>query len=182
MPGPVKKPTELKNLEGNPGKRPLPAAEPQPRLSLERCPSFIKGPARREWNRIAPELYQLGLLSRIDQAALGAYCSAYGLWYEVEQELARVRCSFKAMQKMQKKNPNIRMPSNGMVSQTTNGNWIMEPLLSVRKQALEQMHKFLVEFGMTPASRTRISGEPASKKKPRTAMEKLMEATRELVN
>jgi len=42
------------------------------------------------------------------------------------------------------------------VSITSNGNAVIEPLLSVRKQAMEQMYKFLSEFGMTPASRSRI--------------------------
>lgn len=175
MPGPTKKPTELKKLEGNPGKRPLPVAEPRPQLSLPACPTFVQGEGRQEWNRIAPELYHLGLLSQIDRGALGAYCSAYGLWVETERELARVRRSFRAMQKMQKKNPNLRMPSNGMVSQTSNGNWIMEPLLSVRKQALEQMHRFLVEFGMTPASRTRIVVEKYREKDP---MDELLDGDR----
>jgi P27 family predicted phage terminase small subunit len=39
---------------------------------------------------------------------------------------------------------------------TTNGNLIISPLLSVSNKAMEQMHKFLTEFGMTPASRSRI--------------------------
>jgi len=182
MPGPPKKPSKLKELEGNPGKRTLPASEPEPQPALPSCPSFIKEAGRKEWKRIAPELFQLGLLTRIDRAALAAYCSSYALWFEAEREIARMRRTYREMLRMQKKNPNIKMPSNGMVCQTSNGNSIMEPLLSVRKQALEQMHKFLVEFGMTPASRTRISGEPVGKKAPKSAMERLMEASREINN
>jgi len=173
--GPAKKPTELKKLEGNPGKRPLPLNEPKPAAFLPACPAFIKGAGRREWNSLAPELYQLGLLTRLDRAALGAYCSSYGLWVEAEHEIARIRRAYRDMLKLRKKNPNIKLPSNGMVSITSNGNSIMEPLLSVRKQALEQMKSFLVEFGMTPASRTRIVVEKYGEKDP---MDELLEAGR----
>ena len=155
--GPTKKPTKLKILEGNPSKRPLPLNEPDPTPFLPPCPAFIKGAGRREWNRLAPELYHLRLLTKIDQTALAAYCSSFGLWCKAERELARIQRSYLGVLKLQKKNPNIKMPSNGMVTQTSNGNWVMEPILSVRKQALEQMHKFLTEFGMTPASRARVT-------------------------
>ena len=161
--GPTRKPTKLKILEGNPGKRPLPTNELDPEPFLAPCPTFIKGAGRKEWKRLAPELYNLGLLTKIDQAALAAYCSSFGLWLKVERELVRIQQSYSAVLKLRKKDPNLKLPSNGMVSQTSKGNWIMEPLLSVRKQALEQVHKFLIEFGMTPASRSRITvGKPES--------------------
>ena len=155
--GPSPKPTNLKVLEGNPGKRPLSLNEPQPKPALPLCPNFLKGAAKKEWQRLSPELYTLGLLSLIDRAALAAYCSAYGMWVEVEHELMQMRKSNKELAMLKKKYPERNIQSaNGLVRQTSNGNWIMEPLLGVRKQALEQMHKFLTEFGMTPASRTRI--------------------------
>jgi P27 family predicted phage terminase small subunit len=155
--GPNPKPTKLKELEGNPGKRPLNTREPAPENALPKCPSFIKGEARKEWNRLSGELFTLGLLTRIDRAALSAYCIAWGQLQEAEAELARMKKSYREMMVLKKKNPNIKINiSNGMVSVTSNGNVIMEPMLSVRKQAMEQMHKFLTEFGMTPASRSRI--------------------------
>ena len=158
MPGPAKKPTKLKILEGNPGKRSLPVDEPQPQPALLACPSFIKGPARKEWRRIVPELYLLGLLSQLDRAALAAYCIAFGQLQEVEHELSRMKKLNREVSKLRKKNPAMKVAvSNGMVSITSNGNAVIEPLLSVRKQAFEQMKSFLTEFGMTPASRTRIS-------------------------
>lgn len=182
--GPKPKPTAIKIIEGNPGKRPLPENELKPKNDMPACPSFVKGAARREWQRLAPEIFQLGLLTRLDRAALSAYCVAWGQLEEVEQELSRIKRMNRDIHKLRKKNPNLPKPeTNGMVSITSNGNAVMEPLLSVRKQAMEQMHKFLIEFGMTPASRTRISGEPGKQKAgPKSAMEKLLEGTRELAN
>jgi len=164
MPGPTKKPTSLKILEGNPGKRALSASEPKPKPAMPACPTFVKGVARKEWKRLAAELYQLGLLTRLDRAALAAYCIAWGQLQEVEHELSKMKKLYREMSRLRKKNPNMKMTvSNGMVSITSNGNAVMEPLLSVRKQAMEQMHKFLVEFGMTPASRSRIEVDKARK-------------------
>lgn len=182
--GPAAKPTNIKKLEGNPGKRALNDKEPQPAPAIPRCPSFIKGPARKEWKRIAAELYQLGLLTCIDRAALAGYCIAWGQLEEVEAELARMKKSARGLAKLKKKNPGMKDSiSNGMVTITSNGNAVIEPLLSVRKQAMEQMHKFLTEFGMTPASRTRISGDPGGgSARPKSAMQKLLEGTRELAS
>ena len=182
--GPAAKPTKLKKLEGNPGKRALNLNEPQPAAAIVPCPSFIKGPARKEWKRVAAELYQLGLLTHIDRAALAGYCIAWGQLEEVEKELARMKRSARGLAQLKKKNPGMKASiSNGMVSITSNGNAVIEPLLSVRKQAMEQMYRFLSEFGMTPASRTRISGDPGSKSgRPKSAMQKILEGTRELVN
>lgn len=167
----------MKELEGNPGKRPLSQNEPDPIPAMLQCPAYIKGAARKEWNSITPELYILGLLTKIDHAALEGYCLAYGQLIEVEHELDKMRRSYRDMLKMRKKNPSIKLPSNGMVSITSNGNAIMEPLLSVRKQSLEMMHKFLVEFGMTPAARTRVTGTPG--KKTRDDMEELLKGHRD---
>lgn len=158
VPGPPGKPTKIKELEGNRGKRQLPTHEPNPTNAMPACPSFIKGAARKEWQRLAPELLILGLLTRVDRAALAGYCIAWGQLEEVEQELARMKRSGRDLAKLKKRNPAMKVDiSNGMVSITSNGNAIIEPLLSVRKQAMEQMHKFLTEFGMTPASRTRVT-------------------------
>jgi len=184
MPGPAKKPTKLKELEGNPGKRELPGNEPQPSPAMPACPPFLKGAARKEWQRLAPQLNTLGLLTQADRAEFAAYCIFWGQLEEVERELAGLHRAHRELVKLNRKNKNVRVTgSNGLVRITSNGNTIMEPLLSVRKQATEQIRAFGAEFGLSPASRTRISGEPAGqKKRPKSAMEKLLESTRELVN
>ena len=155
--GPAPRPTALKELEGNPGKRQLNLKEPKPVNAVPACPAFIKGSARKEYQRVSAELHTLGMMTRIDRAALAGYCIAWGQLEEVEAELAKMKKLYRETMKLKKKNPGLKLNvSNGMVAVTSNGNAIIEPLLSVRKQAMEQMHKFLTEFGMTPASRSRI--------------------------
>ena len=86
--GPKAKPTKLRELEGNPGKRTLPEeVESEPGIPAR--PTFLKGAAKKEWERIAPELYKLGLLSKVDRAALAAYCQAYGRCDEAERKVKK---------------------------------------------------------------------------------------------
>jgi len=170
MPGPQKKPTLLKQLEGNPGKRVLPANEPQP-LKDEQvpvCPAYLKGVARQEWKRVAEELYRIGLLTRGDHAALEGYCVNYARWVDAEKKLAKLS-----------KASSDKMP---YLYKTSNGNLIMNPILSVAKQAMEMMHKFATEFGMTPASRARLGGEGGGVNKPKTPMQAILRATKLIVN
>lgn len=70
------KPTALKVLEGNPGKRPLNRREPQPLRSIPTCPAHLSPTAKGEWKRLAGQLHRLGILSQLDRAALAAYCQA----------------------------------------------------------------------------------------------------------
>jgi hypothetical protein len=50
------KPTRIKALTGNPGKRPLNAHEPRPEPALPDCPPELSPAAHREWTRLTGEL------------------------------------------------------------------------------------------------------------------------------
>lgn len=97
--------------------------------------------AREEWERLALELYELGILSTIDRAALAAYCQAYGRWVEAEEQLRNIDGTMK------------------LTETTSNGNIIQNPLVGIANKSLELMHKYLTEFGMSPSSRTRVSAK-----------------------
>ena len=138
------KPTNLRILEGNPGKRPLNLNEPKPRLP-KRTPSppaILGAAGKREWRRVAKELVPLGLLTEIDVSGFTAYCFAYQHWYDSERLLAQ----------------------EGYVVTTPNGFPVQSPYVGIANKAMQQMRAFMVEFGMTPASRSRIGVEPISSK------------------
>jgi len=139
MAGRRPKPTALKELQGNPGKRRLNANEPRPG-GIPKCPSHLDAGARREWRRISVELIALGLLTGVDTAALAAYCMAYSRWAAAEKSL-------------QKFGPVIKSPKSGYP--------IQNPFLGVANVAMDQMRKFATEFGLTPSSRTRLSIDSA---------------------
>jgi P27 family predicted phage terminase small subunit len=146
QPGKKPKPTALKLIQGNPGRRPLPKNEPKPRAGIPPCPAHLDERARIEWERITPELNAAGLLTTIDGAVLAAYCMAYARWMDAEAALARM----KARDEL----------NSALMIKTKNGNAIQNPLVGVANRAMLLVHRFAAEYGMTPAARARIEAEP----------------------
>ena len=87
------KPTALKILEGNPGKRPLPEREPKFDASKGKPPSWLNVPARKVWRRLAPGLISNGLLTLQDEQAFACYCQACGHLAVLESGLKSRRAS-----------------------------------------------------------------------------------------
>lgn len=143
-------PTRLKELAGNPGKRPLNRREPKPKTQIPPCPATLSAQARSEWKRITAQLQPLDLVSHLDRAALAAYCNAWARWVEAENELKK----------------------SGTVVKSPSGFPIQNPYLAVSNAAVEQMRKFLVEFGLTPASRSRLTGGTATPTAPGADLKK----------
>ena len=136
-PGRKPKPTALKLIAGNPGKRPLNRDEPKPEPRVPACPEYLAGAARKEWDRITPLLAKIGVLAEIDMAALAAYCETYAQWVA-------------AMEKVKTLGPVIR-------ASAANPYPVISPYVAVANNALKHMRAFLAEFGMTPSSRSRIA-------------------------
>jgi P27 family predicted phage terminase small subunit len=129
------KPTRMKLLTGNPGKRPMNEDEPKPESIIPDCPTALGPVARQEWDRLAGELGKLKLLTNLDRAALAAYCGAYALWAE----------STEAIQKY------------GTMVKSPSGYPIQSPYVSIANRQAKIMMRIASEFGFTPASRSRIS-------------------------
>ena len=60
------KPTRLKVLQGNPGKRPLNKSEPQPGDAKLKPPKWLGHEGRMFWREYAPKVQALGLLTELD--------------------------------------------------------------------------------------------------------------------
>jgi P27 family predicted phage terminase small subunit len=144
MAGRRPKPTHLKLLQGNPGKRRINANEPKPPVEILPAPDHLSDSAKAEWERMAKVLAQLGLLTSIDGVAFEAYCTLVARWREAEEAL-------------KKTGPVVKSPS---------GYPILSPYYTVANQSLNQMRAFLVEFGMTPSARSRISLRNAEQRDP----------------
>lgn len=69
------KPNHLKIVQGNPGKRAIPDATPQPRVELLPAPDWLDERARQCWDDVIEELFRLGLVSVLDVPFLAAFCS-----------------------------------------------------------------------------------------------------------
>ena len=83
------KPTAIKLLEGNPGKRPLNTKEPIPPKEEAVCPSWLLPEAQKAWSKIAPMLENLGILSCLDISALAGYCQSYARWKDAKEQVAK---------------------------------------------------------------------------------------------
>jgi P27 family predicted phage terminase small subunit len=145
MPDPRRVPTRLKILAGNPGKKPLPVGEPMPEPSLPSPPSHLDAYALEEWNRVAPGLYALKILSEVDRASLGAYCDSYSTWRNATEEL----------NKLKDKNSLA-----ALITQTIQGNYIVNPLVGIANKAKADMMHYANEFGMSPSARARMGVIP----------------------
>jgi len=136
MKGRKPKPTNLKLIEGMRKDR-INYEEPLPSIGVPKCPPSLVGEAKREWKRLSSELADLGLLTKLDRAALAAYCAAWEKFIDSNKQLKK----------------------EGMVTfiETKGGKYpTISPYLSIMTKAAEQMRRFLIEFGMTPSSRSRI--------------------------
>ena len=125
----------LKVLAGNPGKRPLNEREPVVPQGVPERPEWLDAEAQAEWDRVTVELQEMGLLSRTDRAALTAYCTAWSRWVEAEAQVKKYGTV-------------VKSPEKGFPMKS--------PYLGIADQALENMRKLMVEFGLTPSSRSRI--------------------------
>jgi P27 family predicted phage terminase small subunit len=136
------KPTRLKLITGNPGKRPLNAREPKPAIRVPTCPAHLNPSAKAEWKRLARQMHVLGMISKLDRAALAAYCQAYGRWAEAERKL--------------KETPMLLKLPSGIIQQS--------PWLAIANKQLELMSKFMSELGLSPVARTRVEVKPLGPK------------------
>ncbi len=135
---PRPKPTAVKRLNGNPGKRPLPEHEPMPDITPPTCPSWLSYQARAEWRRIVPELERLGLLTMVDRAALVGYCEAWARYTKAAKEIQK-GFTYEAIDK------NFQMKR------------IKKPEVAICHDALNQIRTFCIEFGLTPSSRGKMN-------------------------
>lgn len=137
MQGRKPKPTAMKMLAGNPGKRALNHSEPRPRAVLPRPPEHLSDEEKNKWKLVVKELHPLGLVTTIDKDALAFYCVLFVRWIKAEKMVRE----------------------KGEIIKTAAGNIIQNPYLSIANRALEQLNRLGAEFGMTPSSRTRVKVE-----------------------
>lgn len=141
------KPTHLKLVTGNPGKRALNKAEARVAPALPSPPPHLCDEGKVEWGRVSQDLFEAGLLTKPDRASLAIYCQAYGRWVRAENALAVIAATDSEF--------------HGLMIKTSNGNVVQNPLVGTANAAMAAVNKYAVEFGMTPSARSRIKVEGA---------------------
>lgn len=140
--GRKKKPTNIKLIEGNPGQRPLPKNEPKPAPKAPKRPAWLTGEGRKVWERVAPELERLGLLTLVDGESLAAACQSWKTYVDCQRYLKKHGMTYTYINKFGAENE------------------VERPQVKIAQKALDQFKSFCTEFGLTPASRARIEVKP----------------------
>lgn len=131
------KPTKLRELNGNAGKRPLNTNEPKfsEIVNIE-PPKWLPDLAVEMWHRVVPELLANKILTLVDIHNVEAFCLAYARWREAESHVN----------------------DNGVVMNTPMGGMVKNPALTVVNEAKKQMIQFGSLLGLDPSSRSRLTG------------------------
>jgi phage terminase small subunit len=97
MPGRKRRPTRLKIVTGNPGRRPLPDSEPEPPEGNVERPAFLKYRAAEIWDERAQIFITMGTLTVADVDNFAAWCV---LMAEFEQSQEKMQASMIAQMRM----------------------------------------------------------------------------------
>lgn len=139
MRGRKPKPTALKVLSGNPGRRQLNVNEPiMPSTASEDvAPMELSGDlgATKEWDRLAPMLRASRTVTDADRGALVAVCQQWSRYLEANGNAAKT----------------------GMVVKSPSGYPMPNPYIAIANKALGNCVKLWSELGLTPSSRSRVS-------------------------
>ena len=139
------KPSNLKVIEGNPGKRPLPENEPKPAPVIETPapPGWLNKDGKQMWKDRVPDLINIGLLTNIDIDSFAMCCHVYGVFREAERDIKKKGRYHKYVNKFGAENE------------------VERPQAKTANKAYAEYCKMMSEFGLSPASRTRIEVKPA---------------------
>ena len=127
-------PTAIKELEGNPGRRPLNRNEPVPVYRAPPCPKTLGPEAKREWRRLAKTLESMHVLTELDMAVFATYCDAYEQWKKATEFIN----------------------THGSVIRTPSGYLQQIPQVSIAQTYAKLMNRCAEQMGLTPSARSRI--------------------------
>ena len=145
MRGNKPKPTVLKLITGNPGRRPLNGREAKPEVQVPEPPELLKGDPLLEWQRITPLLAEIGLIAKLDRAIVATYCKCWARWIECERMLE----------------------TTGLIVKSPNGCPMYSSYLAASNKALDQLRQLSEQIGLSSSARSRIkAGEPPSQSDP----------------
>lgn len=139
------KPTALKLLQGNAGKRALPKNEPAPEALTEvpEPPEWMGDIAADIWRSVAPWLTGTKIMAATDLHNLEAFCMAYQRWREAQD------C----------------IDLNGLVVKGAQGGPMKNPACTVANESLRQVATFGAALGLDPSSRARLKPAGGGEKK-----------------
>ncbi len=141
------KPRVLKIANGNPGKRPLNDREPTPEISAPTMPTWLARRAKVEWKRIVPILLNLGLLTRLDLAALAGYCQSFADFERSSREIEKYGVT-------------ILRDVFDRHGAKVGSKRVVNPAVAIQTAASGRLKAYIAEFGLSPSARSRVKAIP----------------------
>lgn len=142
MKGRKPKPTALKLVTGNPGRRKPNRKEAKPRRVIPSPPDHLSKGALAAWGSLATRLDRLGLLTEIDAFALEQLCENYSEILELRKDVA----------------DNGRFQT--VTTQSGDAMERVRPCATLLADAERRFRAMMAEFGLTPSSRSRVTATP----------------------
>ena len=146
------KPTMLRMLQGNPGKRALNHEEPVYGPGAPDKPEFLDAYASEEWDRITGMLVSARVITKGDVGILVVACDAYS--------------QLRQCQKFLKEKGSLSYDASSINGGT---NYKPYPEASQRNMARRQYQSALAELGLGPSSRSKVKTLPEPPKANGTA-------------
>ena len=152
--GPAPKPSILKLIAGNPGKREISDDEPIPDPGTIDPPDFVTGDALDLWNKIVPPLVKTKLVTSVDWPGVARYCIKLARWLYL----------FREIESAKKTNPAGKGTTYPIIGNDGKVKYIAELPWASEWRALDrELRADEARFGMSPAARTRIRIEKEKK-------------------
>lgn len=102
-------------------------------------PAHLRPRAKRLWKALVEQLDALGLMTKVDGAALEGCCMAYDRAVEADKVIARKGLIFDVVK-------------DGVVVMS-----YQRPEIAISQNAWKQYRAFCSDFGLTPASRGKLA-------------------------
>jgi len=148
MPGPPKTPTHLALVKGNPSKRGINKKEPKPPSGVPPIPKHLDKMGKYWFKRIGEELDAVGVMTTLDGKALELLIEAYTEYRQHCDVLTEEGYTYKT------------------VSATGEDIVKAHPAAVMKSDAWKRIRAMLSEFGMTPASRSKVGASGPSEADP----------------
>ena len=128
-------PTALKIVKGTQRKCRLKPDEPDIGSDNLAPPDYISKEAIKHWPIIVKMLKDAGVASDLDAMALCALCEAVTTWVQATTDVRKY----------------------GLITEGKYGP-CANPAIKISNDASDRMMRILIEFGMTPSARSKVSG------------------------
>ena len=135
--GRKKKPTLLKLVTGNPGRRPINPWEPEPAPGEVIAPDWLDEEARKKWLEV---LEHCPWITPADSDMLALYCDAFSRYLMAQ-----------------------KMANQGPLAKTPEGRAVKNPAWTALNEAFHQMRSAGSELALSPSARSGIGGGKAHK-------------------